>query len=113
MRGNDGHTRCAYTPVPLLGLTSASTWLVYMHVSELHVRKLYNMVFKAILCNKHNTDMHRKDDYMVVRECMYMHLAFNELINMNLIQLHFICCMFVQKECMYIYLAFKELINLT
>ena len=39
MRGNDGHTRCAYTPVPHLGLTSASTWLVYMHVTELHVCK--------------------------------------------------------------------------
>ena len=39
MQGKDGHTRCAYTPVPLLGLTSASTWLVYMHVTELHVCK--------------------------------------------------------------------------
>ena len=29
----------AYTPVPNLGLTSASTWLVYMHVTELHVCK--------------------------------------------------------------------------
>ena len=25
--------------LPLLGLTSASTWLVYMHVTELHVCK--------------------------------------------------------------------------
>ena len=49
-----------------MGLTSASTWLVYMHVTELHVCKLYNMAFKAILCNKHNTDMHHTDDYMVV-----------------------------------------------
>ena len=57
---------------PVLGLNSASTWLVYMHVSELHVYKLYNMVFKAILCNKHNTDMLRTDDYMVVRECTYI-----------------------------------------
>ena len=57
---------------PVLGLPSASTWLVYMHVTELHVCKLYNMVFKAILCNKHNTDMHHTDDYMVVRECMYI-----------------------------------------
>ena len=39
VQGNDGHTRCAYIPVPLLGLTSASTWLVYMHVTELHVCK--------------------------------------------------------------------------
>ena len=29
VHGNYGHTRCAYTPVPHLGLTSASTWLVY------------------------------------------------------------------------------------
>ena len=39
VRGNDGHTRCAYTPVPHLDLTSASTWLVYMHVTEMHVCK--------------------------------------------------------------------------
>ena len=51
---------------PVLGLTSASTWLVYMHITELHVCKLYNMVFKAILYNKHNTDMYPTDDYMVV-----------------------------------------------
>ena len=39
VRDNDGHTRCVYTPVPHLGLTSASTCLVYMHVTELHVCK--------------------------------------------------------------------------
>ena len=67
VRGNDRHTKCAYTPVLLLGLTSASTWLVYMHVTELHIYKCaINMVFKAILCNKHNTDMQHTDDYMVV-----------------------------------------------
>ena len=64
----------------LLGLTSASTWLVYMHVTELHVCKLYNMVFKAILCNKHNTDMHHTDDSDCVRMHVYIHLAFKELI---------------------------------
>ena len=41
VRGNDGYTRCTctYTPMLLLGLTSASTWLVYMHVTELRVCK--------------------------------------------------------------------------
>ena len=34
---------------PVLGLTSASTWLVYMHVTELHVCKLYNMVINTTL----------------------------------------------------------------
>ena len=38
--------------------------------------QMYNM---AILCNKHNTEMHHSDDYMVVLDCMYMHLAFKEL----------------------------------
>ena len=37
--GQTGHTRCVYTGVPHLGLTSASAWLVYMHVTELHVCK--------------------------------------------------------------------------
>ena len=40
-----------------------------------------HMVFKAILYNKHNTDMHYTDsDDVVVWERMYMHLAFKELM---------------------------------
>ena len=55
--------RCAYTPVPNLSWTSASTWPVYMHVTELHACKCTTcMVFKAILYDKHNTDMHPTDD---------------------------------------------------
>ena len=30
-------TQDVHTPVPHLGLTPASTWLVYVHVTELHV----------------------------------------------------------------------------
>ena len=26
---------------------------------------MYNMIFKAIFCNEHNTDIHPTDDYMV------------------------------------------------
>ena len=37
------------------------------------------MVFKAILCNKHNTDMYPTYDYGCVRMHVYMHLAFTEL----------------------------------
>ena len=33
---------------------------------RMYVNVQYNMVFKAILCDKHYTDMHHKDDYMVV-----------------------------------------------
>ena len=55
-------------PVPHLGLTSTSTWPVYMHVTELHVCKCTHL----ILCNKHNTDIYPTDDYMVVSECMYI-----------------------------------------
>ena len=44
---------CTPHAVPHLhGFDISIYWLVYMHVTELHV---YNMVFKAILCNKHNT----------------------------------------------------------
>ena len=36
------------------------------------VNVLYNMVLKVIVCNKHNTDMHHTDDYMVSdNACIY------------------------------------------
>ena len=46
VQGNGRHTRCAYTPVPHLGLTSASTWSVHMHVTESHVCKCTTMYSK-------------------------------------------------------------------
>ena len=42
------------------------SWLIYMHVTELHVYVNIHMVFKAILCTKHNTDMYPTYDCMVV-----------------------------------------------
>ena len=34
---------------------------------------MFNMVFKAILCNKHNTDMHHTDNYVWLCDnaCIY------------------------------------------
>ena len=41
-------------------------WFTCMSLNCMYVNVQYNMVFKAILCDKHYTDMHHKDDYMVV-----------------------------------------------
>ena len=60
------HKMCVHPSAPP-GFDFSIYMAVYMHVTELHVCKCtINMVFKAILCNKHNTDMHHTDDYMVV-----------------------------------------------
>ena len=62
-----GHTRCAYNPVPHLGLTSASTWLVYMYVIELQVCKCTTcMVFIAILCKSTTLTCITQ---MIIRSC--------------------------------------------
>ena len=49
---------------------------------------MYNMVFKEILYNKHNIDMNHTDDFMVVRECMYIFtgLAFKGALFLHIIK---------------------------
>ena len=41
-----------------------SIYMAGLHPMSLN--SMYDMVFNAILCNKHNTDMYPTDDYMVV-----------------------------------------------
>ena len=79
MQGKDGHTRCACTPVPLLGLTSASTWLVYMHVTELHVCKYTTWYSKRFFVITQRWHASHRRFYGCVTMHVYMHLAFKEL----------------------------------
>ena len=74
---------CTHPPVPLLGLTSASTctWLVYMHVTEFYVCKCTTSYSKRfVVISTTLTCILQMIIYGFVRMHVYMHLAFKELM---------------------------------